>query len=118
MTRDLIGSVEYLSYRSILTEAIRSSGAIAHLWRKNANLERVTMFKSNSHLRLLRAARLARELTAAGIGHLHAHWPYATQIAYLVNRLTGIPFSISIHAHEVEYDYGHFPSVFESVSFA
>ena len=78
---------------------------------RNRTLGRALSQKSDNRLRLLRAASLSRRLTAAGVTHLHAHWPYATQIAYLVHQMTGIPFSVSIHAHEVEHDAGHFPLV-------
>jgi len=116
-TRKLIGAVEYLNNGSLFSGALRS-WSLARIWRENADLQRTSMFKSNPQLRLLRAATLARQLQAAGIQHLHAHWPYATLIAHLVHKLTGISYSISVHAHEVEYDYGHFPSVFELLSFA
>jgi glycosyltransferase involved in cell wall biosynthesis len=116
-TQGLIGSVEYLGNAWLLSGALRS-WSIPRIWRENADLQRTSMMKSNSHLRLLRAASLATQLQAAGIRHLHAHWPYATIIAHLVHKLTGISYSISVHAHEVEYDYGHFRSVFDSLSFA
>jgi glycosyltransferase involved in cell wall biosynthesis len=69
-------------------------------------------------LRLARATALADWATRERITHLHAHWPYATQIAWLVNKLTKIPFSTSIHAHEVAHENGHFPQVFKTLSFA
>jgi len=116
-TRQLIGAVEYLNNGSLFSGALRS-WSLARIWRENADLQRTSIFKSNPQLRLLRAATLAAQLQAAGIQHLHAHWPYATIIAHLVHKLTGISYSISVHAHEVEYDYGHFRSVFDSLSFA
>lgn len=66
----------------------------------------------------LRAAHLADQMKADGITHLHAHWPYATRVAHLAHKLTGIPYSISVHAHEVAYDNRHFPTVFKSLKFA
>ena len=35
-----------------------------------------------------------------------------------MNQLTGIPYSVSIHAHEVAHEGGHFPACFETLSFA
>src|SRR5947208_1429369 len=69
-TRTLIPTVEYLRDRSLVKEAL-SCKAIAQVWRQNSELERMTMTKSSPHLRVLRAIRLAKELTAAGIRHLH-----------------------------------------------
>lgn len=69
-------------------------------------------------LELGRAAAVARRLRALGIGHLHAHWPYATRVAHLTHLLTGIPYSVSVHAHEVAHENTHFPEVFGALEFA
>lgn len=66
----------------------------------------------------LRAAHLAEYMYRDGITHLHAHWPYATRVAHLSHEITGIPYSISVHAHEVAHDNAHFPAVFQKVKFA
>ena len=69
-------------------------------------------------LRLGRALALAKRLKQDGVTHLHAHWPYATAVASIAAELTGIPYSISVHAHEVAHDNAHFPHVFQTLTFA
>ncbi|HET9776023.1 MAG TPA: glycosyltransferase [Gemmatimonadaceae bacterium] len=51
------------------------------------------------------AAHFAREMQSLGIGHLHAH--YATHpalAAYVVHRLTRLPYSFTAHAHDIYVD--------------
>jgi len=49
-----------------------------------------------------RAAHLAEALAAAGITHLHVHWAsYPATLAYVVQRISGVPFSISAHAYDI-----------------
>src|SRR5438067_9058174 len=103
-TRQLMGRVDYLTKGLLVRQALDSWEPLQQIWTENKHLQQLAILKSNAHLRLLRAVTLAQQLRAGGIRHLHAHWPYATQIAYLVHKLTGISFSISIHAHEVEHD--------------
>jgi colanic acid/amylovoran biosynthesis glycosyltransferase len=81
-------------------------------------ISRAASIKSNSILMLLRAVALAKLMRAEGIGHLHAHWPYASQLAHIVRKITGVSYSISVHAHEVAHDNGHFPVIFPALSFA
>lgn len=51
---------------------------------------------------LLRAVQIARRVREAGIEHLHAHFAtIATQMAALVNILTGVPFSFTSHAKDI-----------------
>ncbi len=48
------------------------------------------------------AVELAGRLEADGITHLHVHWAtYPATMALVVNRLTGLPFSISAHAYDI-----------------
>jgi len=48
------------------------------------------------------AVYLARRLTDDGITHLHVHWAsYPATVAYLVNLISGLPFSISAHAYDI-----------------
>ena len=51
---------------------------------------------------LLRAGALGEKLREAGIAHLHAHFiSEPTGVAELVNRLTGIAYSVSAHAKDI-----------------
>jgi len=48
------------------------------------------------------AALFARQMEALGVKHLHAH--YATHpalAAYVINQLSGLPYSITAHAHDI-----------------
>jgi colanic acid/amylovoran biosynthesis glycosyltransferase len=48
------------------------------------------------------AALFARQMEALGVKHLHAH--YATHpalAAYVIHQLTGLPYSITAHAHDI-----------------
>ena len=51
---------------------------------------------------LLRAGALGEKLREVGIAHLHAHFiSEPTGVAELVNRLTGIAYSVSAHAKDI-----------------
>ena len=45
---------------------------------------------------------MSNHFKAAGVNHIHAH--YATHpalVAWLINQLTGISYSITVHAHDI-----------------
>lgn len=76
---------------------------------------------TNNHsfpLMLARAVLLAVQLKKNKITHLHAHWPYSTMIGYLATQIYPCRFSVSIHAHEVAHENGHFSTIFPSLKFA
>ncbi len=85
--------------------------------RLNVKLQAAATLKSNFSARWLRASGLGRMAREAKVDALHAHWPYGTQLAALASMQTGIPFSCSVHAHEVEYDWGHLPVVLPEARF-
>lgn len=68
--------------------------------------------------RLGRAITLAKHLRRSNPDRIHAHWPIATMVAHLASIFTGIPYSVSIHAHEVAHENGHFGEAFERLQFA
>ena len=50
--------------------------------------------------------KMAEEMSAQAISHIHAH--YATHpalAAFIISRLTRIPFSVSVHAHDIFVDH-------------
>ena len=48
------------------------------------------------------AAVFSRKIEAMGIEHLHAHFAtHAATAAFVVHRLTGVPYSITAHAHDI-----------------
>lgn len=43
-----------------------------------------------------------RRLRDAGVRHLHAHWAsYPATLAWIIHRMTGIPYSVTGHAHDL-----------------
>lgn len=49
--------------------------------------------------------RMAAQMQAEGVSHIHAH--YATHpafAAWLIHQLTGIPYSLTVHAHDIYVD--------------
>jgi glycosyltransferase involved in cell wall biosynthesis len=54
---------------------------------------------------LLKAALLARRLAAMEVDHVHAHWAtHPALAAWTVQRLAGIPYSFTGHAHDLYVD--------------
>jgi len=100
---------------ALLRYVIRPPSEVAFL---NHQLQKQSTRPANPYLRLGRAYAVAKKAQQFGIDHIHAHWPYASIVAALVNKIIGIPYSISIHAHEVAHENGHFPLIFESLKFA
>lgn len=51
------------------------------------------------------AVRFAEEMRALGVNHIHAHFAnHPTVAALAAHRLTGIPFSFTVHAHDLYVD--------------
>jgi len=58
--------------------------------------------KGNTFKFFKRSALLAMELKKLGIDHLHAHFSLdSCKISMLTSLLTGIPYSFTIHAHDI-----------------
>jgi glycosyltransferase involved in cell wall biosynthesis len=52
-----------------------------------------------------KAAKFAYDMQRLGITHVHAHFAnHPTVAAFVINRLTGIPFSFTAHAHDLYVD--------------
>lgn len=52
-----------------------------------------------------KAGLLARKMKRLGIQHLHAHFAsHPAAVAYVINRLTGIPFSFTAHGSDLHRD--------------
>ena len=48
------------------------------------------------------AMQIARHVSRDGTMHLHAHWAsHPALVAWMVSRLTGIPYSVTAHAHDI-----------------
>ncbi|MGE5464933.1 MAG: glycosyltransferase family 4 protein, partial [Syntrophothermus sp.] len=62
-------------------------------------------FLARALLLFPRAVWMAEHFKQEGIQHIHAH--YATHpalVAWLINQLTGIPYSVTVHAHDIFVD--------------
>lgn len=84
----------------------RRPGAYLGAWARaiRENL-RSPQFLARAAVAVPLGARFAREMEAAGVQHLHAHWAtHPALAAWTVNRLTGIPYSITAHAHDIYVD--------------
>ena len=115
--RDLAAKTRYLEredlLRSAFNLAMQPKAALIN-WR----LSRCATQRPNGLLRLLRGLAVSRLIRQGGYQRMHAHWPYAHQVAAVAHSGCDLPFSISVHAHEVEHDAGHFPLLFERIDLA
>jgi len=71
-------------------------------WRVLRENFRSPKFLARALLLFPRAVWMAERFKAQGIKHIHAH--YATHpalVAWLINQLTGISYSITVHAHDI-----------------
>ena len=71
-------------------------------WRAFRGNFRSPKFLVRAVLLFPRAVWMADRFKADGISHIHAH--YATHpalVAWLINQLTGISYSITVHAHDI-----------------
>ena len=49
-----------------------------------------------------KASLFARQMQVLGVEHVHAHWAtHPTLAAYVVHRLTGLPYSFTAHANDI-----------------
>ena len=52
-----------------------------------------------------RAVWMADEFKVQGISHIHAHYAsHPALVAWLINQLTGITYSVTVHAHDIFVD--------------
>jgi len=118
--QELARQVTYIGRSQAMIDMIRATPRANYrrMWALNEQIQQRAVMSSQRWLRLARACAVAMHCEANNIPHLHAHWPYASQVAALVHALNGTPYSISIHAHEVAHDNGHFPLLFDTLSFA
>lgn len=75
----------------------------ANLWRRIAWENRSSPnFLVRAMALVPKAVALARRMQRGGVAHIHAH--YATHpalVAWLVHHLTGISYSVTVHAHDI-----------------
>ncbi len=80
----------------------RPAGYVRAWWRAIRGNLSSPKFLSRALVVVPKAAYAARRMVELDVDHLHAH--YATHpalFAYVVNMLTGIPYSFTVHAHDL-----------------
>ena len=66
-----------------------------------------------------KSVRIAYEVEAAGVDHVHAHFAnHPTVAALIVHRLTGIPFSFTAHGHDIHVERRMLREKIAAASFA
>jgi colanic acid/amylovoran biosynthesis glycosyltransferase len=93
-----VGDLAWWTLRRPLRVGSSLATVLAGYWRKPAMLARAlsTFPLAAAHARRVRRDRLQ---------HLHAHyatWPALS--AWICNRLTGVPYSFTVHAHDLYVD--------------
>lgn len=86
-----------------LSTLLRHPGLYLSLWFQTLWENRTSLkFLLRAILLFPKSVLMARDMQGEHIAHIHAH--YATHpalVAYLIHRLTGISYSISVHAHDI-----------------
>lgn len=113
-----MSSVKYPSKFQIFANFLISITELIKLSSKKNNLLKELSKNTNSFLLAGRALHIADFVKKNQIDHVHAHWPYSSRVAALVHELTGVSYSVSIHAHEVAHENAHFPLIFPTLKFA
>ncbi len=86
----------------VITQPAKTAAAIAAVIRHNLGSFRYLI---TSIVAVPGALALAREMSKQGIDHLHAHFANVpTTTAYIINRVTGIPFSFTAHGSDLHRD--------------
>jgi len=61
---------------------------------------------------------MARQMTTAGVAHVHAHFAsHPAAVAFVVHRLTGIPFSFTAHGSDLHCDRHMLPEKVVAAAF-
>ena len=98
--------VPWLSWHMLfanLRKAIYQSGLYFSLWGQVLQENKSSIkFLVRAIALFPRVVWMAEKFQADGVTHIHAH--YATHpafAAWLINQLTGIPYSVTVHAHDI-----------------
>jgi colanic acid/amylovoran biosynthesis glycosyltransferase len=88
-----------------LREAARNPLKVAHLLATLAFSKCALRARVVNLLLFPKALALAHESRRRGIGHLHVNWlTSSATVVYVASELTGIPFSITAHQHDIFSD--------------
>lgn len=92
-------SVVLAQFFWIARRPVQYIGALWNVFRGNASSPK---FLIRGIVAFLLAGLFAKEIKRSGIGHVHAHWAtHPALAAYVVHRLTGLPYSFTAHAHDI-----------------
>jgi colanic acid/amylovoran biosynthesis glycosyltransferase len=75
---------------------------VSLFWRVVRGNIRSPKFLARALLLFPRAVWMSDQIKSQGVSHIHAH--YATHpalVAWLINQLTGITYSVTVHAHDI-----------------
>ena len=93
------GRIVVENARQIARRPLNYSALLGRIFKENAANPG---FLARAMALLPKAVTAARRMQAEGVRHIHAH--YATHpalAAWIIHRLTGIPYSITAHAHDI-----------------
>lgn len=107
----------YVKKVEMLKEIIFRPINFFKILRKSYYLSKVATANYNSVFLCLRSLAIANAIRRAKAERIHAHWPLGSVLARLVHDITGIPISMSIHAHEAHHESGHFREVLPKCTF-
>lgn len=76
---------------------------VASVWAQTVTESRRSPSELVRNLALIpKAITMGRWMKQAGIVHIHAHYAtYPAFAAWVINRLIGIPYSVTVHAHDI-----------------
>lgn len=115
---ELVKETTYIESKQAIISLFKNVLTFFQFIKLANKLSKEATNKPNPYVLLGRAIILSRSCKKNKIEHLHAHWPYATMVVFFAHKISGIPYSISIHAHEMFHENGHFKRTLPSIKFA
>ncbi len=83
------------------TPALYTSLLFTVIWENLVSLK----FLTRAVLIFPKAVRIAADMSQNGISHIHAHFAtHPALVAWIVHKLTGISYSVTVHAHDIFVD--------------
>jgi glycosyltransferase involved in cell wall biosynthesis len=81
----------------------RPARYLGTLWMLTSATWRNPVYLAKTVYVFLKAVELADQMARMGVSHVHAHWAtYPTTAALAISELTGLPFSFTAHAWDVD----------------
>lgn len=114
----LVGETFYIDDYRAVGSLLRNILSFLRYFSLAVTLSREATISPNPFLLLGRALIVSKSCKKNKIEHLHAHWPYASMVVHLTHKISGVPYSISIHAHEMFHENGHFRRILPDIKFA